>query len=458
MPKIISAPGGPLSGTVSLPGDKSISHRAALFAALAEGESRIDNFLVAGVTETMLKALADLGVQWKLEGNRLVVHGRGFNSWDQPTEPFFLDCANSGTTLRLLTGALAALGLPAVLDGSTGLRRRPMRRIVSPLQTMGAAVQTSSDGTAPLRLLARSQGHQLRALDCALPVASAQVKSCLLLAALAADSASFLREPGPSRDHSERMLRSMGVEVTSTVEASDVTSNTKSVIRNAHYVTRLEPPRPLQLSPLNLVIPGDVSSAAFLIVAAAVTPGSRVTLKDAGLNPTRTGLLDALQSMGADIRVFQQEERSGEPVGDIEVSYAPLQGTQVSGSLVVRMIDEFPIFAVAASCAGGQTRVSQAEELRHKESDRISALCTELRKLGIDSRETRDGFVIDGDNMIQGGVVEAHGDHRLAMALAVAGLVSKSPVIVDGAQILTESFPEFSTKLRDLGADIRIEV
>ena len=451
MLKIISAPGRPLSGSVSLPGDKSISHRAALFAALAEGESRIENLLVAGVTEAMLKALADLGVRWELDGNRLIVQGRGFNSWVQPPEPFFLDCGNSGTTMRLLAGALAALGLPAVLDGSPGLRRRPMNRIVAPLQAMGAPIQASPDTTAPLRVEARSQDRILDALDYTLPVASAQVKSCLLVAALAADGPSVLREPGPSRDHSERMLRSMGVSVTSTSERSNL-------IPNTYYVTRLDPPRPLRLSPLNVAIPGDISSAAFFIVAAAITPGSRVTLKDVGLNPTRTGLLDALRSMGSEIQVIQHAERSGEPVGDIQVSYVPLQGTHISGSLVVRMIDEFPVFAIAASCAQGQTRISQAEELRHKESDRISALCAELRKLGINSIETPDGFIINGGYMNQGGIVEAHGDHRLAMALSVAGLVSQSPVIVDGAQVVTESFPEFSTKLKDLGADIRVEI
>lgn len=451
MPRIISAPGKPLSGSVSLPGDKSISHRAALFAALAEGESRIENLLVAGVTEAMLKALADLGVRWELDGSRLTVHGRGFHAWDRTSEPIILDCANSGTTMRLLAGALAALGVHAVLDGSPGLRRRPMKRIVAPLQAMGVRIQASSGTTAPLKVEARSQGWKLHALDYTLPVASAQVKSCLLLAALAAGGPSVLREPGPSRDHSERMLRGMGVAVTSSLERSNV-------MRNPYYVTRLDPPKPLHLAPLNLVVPGDISSAAFLIVAAAITPGSRVTLKDVGLNTTRTGLLDALQSMGADIRVIPREERSGEPVGDIQVSYAPLQGTHISGSLVVRMIDEFPVFAIAASCAQGQTRISQAEELRHKESDRISALCAELRKLGIDSRETPDGFVVNGGGMFQGGIVETHGDHRLAMALSVAGLASQKSVTVDGAQVVTESFPEFTTKLHHLGADIRLEI
>jgi 3-phosphoshikimate 1-carboxyvinyltransferase len=448
---LITAPGKPLRGILELPGDKSISHRAALFAALAEGESCIENFLVAGVTKVMLNGLENLGATWELDGTKLTVLGQGFKGtrFDQAAAHF--DCGNSGTTLRLLTGACAALGIPAVLDGSAGLRRRPMKRIVAPLQAMGVLIEASQENTAPLKLSARPKGKQLQHLDYTLPVASAQVKSCLLLAGLAADGTTRLQEPGPSRDHTERMLRSMGVDIQASMRESDDSGKLE-------YITQIIPPDSKQLSPLDLAIPGDISSAAFLIVAACITPGSQLSLQNVGLNPTRTGLLSALQSMGADIQVTPQGERSGEPVGDIEVRYAPLQAKQVSGPLVVRMIDEFPAFTVAAAHARGQTVVSQANELRHKESDRIGALCTGLRELGIRASETRDGFVIDGGPKPEGGVIHAHGDHRLAMAFAIAGLASQGKVTVRGAEIISESFPGFTTQLRRLGADIRVEM
>jgi 3-phosphoshikimate 1-carboxyvinyltransferase len=459
--KIIMTPGNPLRGRLCLPGDKSISHRAALFASLAEGESRIENLLVAGVTQVMLEALAALGVAWQLDGTTLTVQGAGYHNLQAPPGAILFDCGNSGTTMRLLAGALASLGLPAILDGSSGLRRRPMKRILAPLQAMGVPIEAGPDNTAPLQIAGRPNDRPLHALDYTLPVASAQVKSCLLLAALSADGPTTLREPGPSRDHTERMLRSMGVSVSSSIEkhaGENVISNKEHVIGNTYYLTRLYPPKPLKLNPLQLTISGDISSAAFLVGAAAITPNSDVTLQNVGLNPTRTGLLDALRAMGADIQIIPRDENQGEPVGDIRVRYAPLRGTQISGALVVRMIDEFPVFAVAASFAQGETTVSQAEELRHKESDRIHALCTELDKLGVAISETRDGFVIQGGGLPHGGDAEPHNDHRLAMAMAVAGLGSQNPVRLQGGEIVTESFPEFTTKLRELGADIKIEM
>ncbi|HEX7596642.1 MAG TPA: 3-phosphoshikimate 1-carboxyvinyltransferase, partial [Polyangia bacterium] len=351
---------GPLQGSIRLPGDKSLSHRAALFAALARGESRIENFLVSGVTRAMLDALTALGVPYALQGTTLSVQGRGPDGLNPPAAP--LNCGNSATTLRLLAGALAMAGVPAVLDGSVGRRKRPMERIVDPLRQMGVDIITSS-GCAPLTL-GRST-FPLRPLDYRLPVASAQVKTCLLLAALAAGGPSTLREPGPSRDHTERLLRSLGVSLT----AEKGLENGAPV-----YITRLVPPYSLQLPPLRFVLPGDFSAAAFLIVAGLIVPGSRLTLHDVGLNPGRTGLLDALLSMGADICIDRPSTRGGEPVGDLIVTHSRLHGTDISGEQVVRMIDEFPIFAVAAACAEGVSRVSDAAELRLKESDRISGL------------------------------------------------------------------------------------
>lgn len=444
-------PGGPLIGEIGagdhgamtgLPGDKSLSHRASLFAAMSDGESRIQNFLVSGVTDAMLGALSALGVPWRLEGTTLHIRGVGLRSaggGSPVTGGAVLDCGNSATTLRLLAGALAAWGATATLDGSPGLRRRPMRRITEPLQSMGVQID-SQDGCAPLTLHPSSM--PLHALEYTLPIASAQVKSCLLLAALSGDDTTTLIEPAPSRDHTERMLRTMGVSVTN------------RPLDGGRWITRLTPPQPLSLKPLQISLPGDISAAAFLIVAALITPGSHITLRQVGLNPTRTGLLDTLEEMGADIQLENLGEQGGEPVGDITIRHSALRGVQVSGDRVVRMIDEFPIFAVAAVYARGETRVCDAEELRHKESDRISALGKELRLLGVDFNETPDGFIIHAGQPPLGGRVQSHGDHRLAMSLAISGLASCRPVQVSGAEMIHESFPEFVAVLRLLGASL----
>jgi len=435
--------GDPLRGTVSslsdlgLPGDKSLSHRAALLAAMAEGESRVENFLVSGVTRAMLEALTTLGVRWSLHGTTLTVQGVGLHP-QHSLAPVTLDCGNSATTLRLLAGALAAWGRAAMLDGSPGLRRRPMGRIIEPLQQMGVLIG-AQQGFAPLSLSASSR--PLHSIDYRLPVASAQLKSCLLLAALAADGRTTLAEPGPSRDHTERMLRSMGVRVTGAEPTSA-----------GWLLTRLEPPNPLALTPLDIHLPGDMSAAAFLIVAALITPGSQITISGVGLNPTRTGLLDTLLEMGAEIEILNRREQAGEPLGDLSIRHSRLVGVRISGARVVRMIDEFPVFAVVAACARGVTVVADAQELRHKESDRITALGGELRSLGVDFRETADGFVVDGGKALKGGQVDPHGDHRLAMSLAVAGLVTQSPVEILGAEIINESFPGFESLLGVLGA------
>jgi len=444
--KLVVSPGRALRGEATPPGDKSLSHRAALFAALAEGESRIENFLVAGVTEAMLNALTALGVPWRLEGTTLWVQGRGLQGLRPPDRP--IRCGNSATTLRLLTGALAAAGIPVVLEGSPGLSSRPMKRIVEPLQAMGVPIRASAAGTAPLVLEARAADGRLRSIEYTMPVASAQVKSCLLLAAMVADGTTTVHEPGPSRDYTERMLTSMGMPVHSYPRSDPVTGQ-------VGFLHTLTPPEgALHLSPLNLALPGDISSAAFLIVAALIVPGSQVTLRGIGLNPTRTGLLDALGAMKADIEVVNKRQVQGEEVGDLVIRSSRLQATQVNGSLVVRMVDEIPVFSVAAAYAGGKTVVSQAQELRFKESDRIGVLSQELKKLGVDIHEFPDGFAVEGGRKIQGGSVCAHGDHRLAMSLAVAGLGAGSPIEVVGAELIAESFPSFVDVLCSLGAHV----
>lgn len=428
-----SEPSNRIYGVATLPGDKSLSHRALLFAALAEGESVIRNFLVSGVTRAMMECLRQLGVAFTLEQVDEVpclrVAGCGYD-FSAPSAP--LDCGNSATTIRLLAGAVAGAGVPCTLSGSAGLCRRPMERIVAPLKLMGADI-VSTNGCAPLVV----KPAKLHGAEVTLPVASAQVKSCLMLAALRAEGATRIAEPGPSRDHTERMLSAMGAEI-----ATNQEEHTVSI-------------RPLKggLSPLNVELPGDISSAAFLMVAAATVPDSEITIRNVGLNPTRTGIVDTLRLMGADIETTVRKEAAGEPVGDIVVRYAPLHGAEIGGDLVVRMIDEFPAFAVAAAAAEGTTVVRDAQELRYKETDRIALLCRGFDALGIRNSPAPDGFTIEGTNRTAPSTVEAFRDHRLAMSFALAGLRG-APVTVEGAEIANESFPDFVSKLRQLGAHL----
>ena len=426
-----------LHGECVVPGDKSLSHRAALLASLAEGESRIENYLDSGVTRAMLNALKSLSVRWVLDGDILTIQGMGPRGF-RPTQDV-LNCGHSATTLRLLTGALAGANVACVLDGSPGLRTRPMGRIVDPLREMGVPIESASGNTAPLTLSRRRPGERLKALSTSLPVASAQVKSAILLAALGADGVTKIDEPGPSRDHTERLLSSMGVQV-----ACDPV---------AFRVTLIPPSRPLQ--PLQLCLPGDISSGAFLICAALIVPGSEITLHNVGLNPTRIGLLNALEAMGAQIEMQLKADEHGEPVGDVHVTASDLHGIEVEGALVVRMIDEFPIFAVVTAVAEGETVVRGAQELRYKESDRISGLCRELSAVGANIEELPDGFRIQGRQTLRGDAqVSSHGDHRLAMALYVAGLVAEQPIVLEDAEIIAQSFPGFVGQLQDLGAEV----
>ena len=444
--QLVINPGSPLRGEINssgingIPGDKSISHRAALFSALADGESEIENFQVSGVTIPMLHALDKMGLDWTLDESKLTVHGKGLAGLRNPDT--ILDCGNSATTMRLLAGALSAGNVSAILDGSDGLRRRPMNRIIDPLVKMGVNI-TSTGGYAPIFL--GETEFPFLGLRHELAIASAQVKSCILLAALAADGESVIVEPGLSRDHTERMLRSMGVEVESDIEIHG---------SKKQYITRISPAKIRSMQPIHASLPGDFSAAAFLIVAACITPGSDLVLRGVGMNPTRTGLLEALLVMGANIEILWFSDQSGEPVGDLHIRSGNLTGTEISGDLVVRMIDEFPIFAVAAAYAQGITEVKDAAELRTKESDRISDLSTEIRNLGVDVHETPDGFRIVGGNPLLGGKVNSHLDHRLAMSLTVAGMGAQNRVEINHAEAVYESFPSFTAILEKLGASI----
>ncbi|MEW6648803.1 MAG: 3-phosphoshikimate 1-carboxyvinyltransferase [Chloroflexota bacterium] len=459
MTRLTIEPGAPLRGEIHPPGDKSISHRAALFAALARGESRVENFLDSGVTRAMLNCLSALGVDWHLQHTSLMVRGA---AWQTPASP--LECGNSATTLRLLAGGLAAAGVAAVLDGSPGLRRRPMDRIVQPLRQIGAPIRASDGGHAPLVLDARPAGKCLNGGVLRLDVASAQVKSCLLLAGLACDSPLTVIEPHCSRDHSERMLAAMGVGMsTERMEAGWAVTLTPPHLSRSQgsgvtppHLSRSQgsgvTPPAGDLRPLNLRIPGDFSAASFWIVAALITPGSRLAIRGVGLNPGRTGLLESLLEMGARIEVQPRGEQGGEPLGDLWVEHSPLRGIEISGERVTAMIDEFPVFSIAAAFAEGVTKVRDALELRYKESDRIASLCRLLAALGGQAEAQPQGFIVHGRGGLAGGAVfDPGGDHRMAMAAAVAGMAARQAVTIQAAEIIRESYPDFVQVLVDLG-------
>lgn len=410
-------PAGGLSGTVDLPPDKSIAHRAAMFSAIGEGTSRIVNFPDAQDPRSTLSCLRALGVRMDEEDGNLVVHGGGLHGFEAPGAP--LDCGNSGTTMRLLAGMLAGQRFDATLTGDDSLRSRPMDRIVDPLRTMGARIEARG-GRAPLTI--RGWGP-LRATTYRLPVASAQVKSCVLLAGLYADGETRVIETSPSRDHTERML---GL---STVDLGD--GRTISIEGGR------------RVEPRTWSIPADFSAAAFFLVAGSIVPNSELALKSVGLNPSRAGLVDVLRAMGADIRIENEREVGGEPIGDMTVRSASLSGVTVGGERIPILIDELPALAVAGAFADGATVIEDAAELRHKETDRLSAMAAGLAALGADIEERTDGLRIRGGAGLTGGRVESRGDHRIAMAFAVAGLAAMDPVTIEGASCAAISFPGF---------------
>jgi 3-phosphoshikimate 1-carboxyvinyltransferase len=415
----------PLRGSITVPGDKSISHRALLMGALASGTSQISGFLPSGDCLATLDCVRALGIKVEAhDATTLSIHGRGLQGLQRPVSP--LDCSRSGTTMRLLAGVLAGQPFPSTLTGDTQLLHRPMRRVVEPLGDMGAAIE-DVDGCAPLTIHAAS----LRGFEHKLTIASAQVKSALLLAGLYADGTTTVHQPGPARDHTERMLAAMGAAI----EAEGLS------------VTLAHTP---ELSPLSLSVPGDVSSASFLLVAAAVVPDSDITVVGVGVNPTRTGLLDVLREMQAQITVSNERTWGNEPIADVSMRAAQLCGVKVGGSTVVRMIDEFPALAVAATQAQGATIVRDAAELRVKETDRIDAVVTELRAMGAKIEALPDGFVIEGPTPLKGTAVDSRGDHRLAMALAVAGLVAGGETTIRNTDCIADSFPGFERTLAQL--------
>jgi len=422
-----------LRGAVAIPGDKSISHRAVIFNAVAEGNARVTNFLAGADCLSTIACVRALGVEVERQGTEVYVRGAGLRGLQEPADA--LDCGNSGTTLRLLAGLLAGMPLFAVLSGDASLRSRPQRRIVGPLRALGAQLDGRQNGDrAPLAV----RGATLKGGSYELPVASAQVKSALLLAALSGEGPLTLSGKIASRDHTERMLQAMGIDLQLRPDS----------------LTLHPPAHPVFPYPLSLRVPGDPSSAAFWWVAAAIHPDAEITTTGVCLNPTRTGALDVLRAMGAQIEIANERSEGSEPVGDVTVRSSQLRGVTIGGPLIPRLIDEIPVLAVAAACATGETIIRDAQELRAKETDRIATVAAGLDALGVESEPTGDGMglVGRGGPALQGASLPSHGDHRLAMAWAVAALAAAGETTIDDPDCAVVSYPGFWETLRELSA------
>ncbi|WP_342624648.1 bifunctional prephenate dehydrogenase/3-phosphoshikimate 1-carboxyvinyltransferase [Pseudomonas alkylphenolica] len=429
----LANPGGQLSGRIRVPGDKSISHRSIMLGSLAEGTTEVEGFLEGEDALATLQAFRDMGVV--IEGphhGRVTIHGVGLNGLQPPPGPIYL--GNSGTSMRLLSGLLAAQPFDTVLTGDASLSKRPMNRVANPLREMGAVIETGAEGRPPMTIRG---GHALKALTYTLPMASAQVKSCLLLAGLYAEGKTTVTEPAPTRDHTERMLRGFGYSVNVDGPTASLESGGK-------------------LTATHIEVPADISSAAFFLVAASIAEGSELVLEHVGINPTRTGVIDILKLMGGDITLENQREVGGEPVADLRVRGARLKGIEIPEHLVPLAIDEFPVLFVAAACAEGRTVLRGAEELRVKESDRIQVMADGLLTLGVKCEPTPDGIIIDG-GPIGGGEVHGHGDHRIAMAFSVASLRASAPIRIHDCANVATSFPNFLALCAEVGIRVAEE-
>lgn len=421
-----------MTGTIRVPGDKSISHRSIMFASVAEGTSHVSGFLEGEDSLNTIHAFRAMGVniEGPVEG-KVTIEGVGMSGLTTPSDR--LDLGNSGTSMRLLAGLLAGQTFDVELCGDASLSTRPMKRVTDPLSAMGARIETAEGGRPPLKIT----GNQtLKSIHYQMPMASAQVKSCCLLAGLYADGKTCVTEPAVTRDHTERMLKAFGCEI-------DVTGATACVTG------------PARLKATEIDVPADISSAAFFMVAASIAGDADIVLQHVGINPTRTGVIDILKLMGADISLKNRREVGGEPVADIEVKSASLKGIHIPERLVPLAIDEFPVLFVAAACAEGQTTVTGAEELRVKESDRIQVMADGLLTLGVDARATDDGMVIQG-GAIGGGTVFSHGDHRIAMAFAMAALRASGDIRIEDCENVNTSFPGFAQLAASCGLPIRI--
>ncbi len=432
MTRFVCKPGGSLDGNFRVPGDKSISHRSIILASIADGSSHISGFLQGEDSLNTMRAFQQMGVPIARNQGEVTVSGVGLHGLQAPATD--LDMGNSGTAMRLLLGLLAGQSFDARLIGDSSLSSRPMLRVIQPLQQMGAVIESADGGRAPLQVRG---GQVLESIDYRMPVASAQVKSCLLLAGLYARGETIVHEPAPTRDHSERMLRGFGC---------DVASNAGEIRLRGNQA----------LSACDIDVPADISSAAFFMVAASIASDSDITLQHVGINPTRTGVIDILKLMGADIDIVNRQEIGGEPVADIRVRSAALSGIEIPESLVPLAIDEFPVLFVAAACAVGETRLSGAEELRVKESDRIQAMADGLTRLGIETEVKPDGIIIQGGKL-GGGEIDSHGDHRIAMAFSVASLAARRDICIRDCSNVNTSFPGFAELAQRAGIRISID-
>lgn len=413
-------------GEIVVPGDKSISHRAIMLGAIAKGRTEITGFLDGEDCLRTIDIFRQLGVQITQNGTQVIVESPGIAAWEQPKSELY--AGNSGTTARLMLGILAGSTVTSVLTGDASLSKRPMNRVTLPLAQMGAAIQ----GTADANLLPLTvTGQRLKGIHYALPVASAQVKSAILFAGLQADGETSVEEQTISRDHTERMLEQFGANIQREGNTVIVKSGVELQGQTVH-------------------VPGDISSAAFFLVAAALVPNSSIRLANVGLNPTRTGILDILQQMGADITIETDDEYVGEPFGTVDIQHQPLRGVEISGELIPRLIDELPIIALLATQAEGQTIIRDAAEMRVKETDRIAAVTTELKKLGANIEATEDGMIIQGPTSLHGAQLASYGDHRIGMMASIAALIADGPITIEDPACIRISYPSFFEHLSQL--------
>ena len=434
-------PNGTIKGRIRVPGDKSISHRSIMLGAISEGTTTVTGFLEGDDSLATLKAFQDMGVEIDGPNNgRVTIKGVGLKGLKKPINP--LDMGNSGTAMRLMAGILAGQDFDCELIGDASLSKRPMKRVTDPLRLMGAQIETADGGTPPLKITGTGS-HSLKGIDYVLPMASAQVKSCVLLAGLYAEGTTSALEPAPTRDHTERMLNGFGYPVTS--ERLDNQRMKASLQGGGRLIAR------------HIDVPSDISSAAFFIAAATVSKGSDLVVEHVGMNPTRVGIIDILKLMGADIQLENVHEVGGEPVADVHVKYAPLKGIAIPESLVALAIDEFPVLFVVAATAEGQTILTGAEELRVKESDRIQVMADALQAVGIDAMPTKDGMVINGGKQTpQSSEIQSHHDHRISMAMTIAGLNAASEIVIDDCANVNTSFPTFIELINKVGMEVEV--
>lgn len=416
----------PLKGIIQIPGDKSISHRAVMFGSLAKGDTRITNFLQGADCLSTISCFQKMGISIENNVDHVIIHGKGLHGLSAPTE--ILDVGNSGTTTRLISGILAGQNFTSEIIGDASIQKRPMKRIITPLSQMGAdIISLKENGCAPLRI----NGKPLSAIHYQSPVASAQVKSCVLLAGLYADGETLVTEPALSRNHTELMLSSFGATVKSI-------GTTASILPDPELIGQ------------DIEVPGDISSAAFFIAAALMVPGSEVCIKHVGINPTRNGILRVCEAMGADIKMENKRIMGGEPVADLIVRSSSLHGTVIEGDIIPTLIDEIPVIAVLAAYADGTTVIRNAEELKVKESNRLDIMVESLTAMGVDIEGTEDGMIIRGGKPLHGAVIDSHLDHRIAMAFAVASLIAEGTTTITRADCVDISYPNFYSDLNSL--------